>query len=75
MLGRDAARHATWTLMERARTMLVIQRERPYPSRSAEPWKLESPKLLRPLHALTPPRSHLYPTFSRYVVAECQNVV
>ena len=48
MLGRDAARHGVWTLMERARAVLVIQREKVYPSHSAGPWKLESPKLLHP---------------------------
>lgn len=59
MLGPGAARHGARTLMERARTMLVIQRERAYPSRSAGSWKLESPKLLRPARVKLLPISSL----------------
>jgi len=47
MLGR-AVSHDAWTLMERARTVPVIQRERAYPSRAAGLWKFESLKLLCP---------------------------
>ena len=46
--SRRGTRHGVWTLMERARTLLVIQREKVYPFHSAGSWKLESPKLLHP---------------------------
>lgn len=61
MVGRDASRHRAWTLMERARTVLVIQRA--YPSQC---WTVEtriSEVILPHANTTFPPSRH--PCFIR----------